>query len=52
MNRTIVSSDSKKILDRAKTLGAEVHKRSKKLATDSVGIEPVISNILEKLKKK
>ena len=50
INKTIVSSDSKKILDHAKYFGAEISKRPKKLAADSSHIEPVISNILDRLK--
>lgn len=51
VNRTIVSSDSQKILKCAKTLGAETMVRPKKLATDSAHIEPLILNILNTLKK-
>ncbi len=49
ITKTIVSSDSQKILNRAKYLGAEISIRPKKLSTDSAHIEPLISMILKEL---
>jgi len=50
VTRTIISSDSQKILKHAKNLGSEVHIRPKKFSTDSAQIEPLLLDILKKLK--
>jgi len=51
INRTIVSTDNKKIAETAKWLGSEIIKRPKKLSGDTIRIEPVIDHVLEYLKK-
>ena len=51
VTRTIVSTDHEKISKIAKSLGAEVIKRPKKLANDHIALEPSISQILNHLKK-
>ena len=51
VTRTIVSTDHEKISKIAKSLGAEVIKRPKKLANDHIALEPSISQILDHLKK-
>lgn len=51
VNRTIVSTDDKKIEKVALTLGAEVIQRPKKLANDTIGLEPTINHTLKYLKK-
>tara|TARA_B100000029_G_scaffold513062_1_gene611454 strand:+ start:3836 stop:4519 length:684 start_codon:yes stop_codon:yes gene_type:complete len=50
VSRTIVSTDDKKIKKVALTLGAEVIIRPKKLANDTIGLEPTINHVLEYLK--
>lgn len=50
ITRTIVSTDNKKIAEHAKLMGAEVFSRPKKLSIDSAHIEPIISDILKRLK--
>ena len=52
INRTIVSTDNKKIKEEAKRLGAEVVDRPKKLSGDTIAIEPAIQYTLDYLKKK
>lgn len=52
INRTIVSSDNYKILQRAEKLGSETIKRPKQLATDSASIESTIEHCLNHLKRK
>jgi CMP-N-acetylneuraminic acid synthetase len=52
INRTIVSTDNKKIKEESKMLGAEVVVRPKKLSGDKIGIEPAIQYTLDFLKKK
>jgi len=51
INRTIVSTDNKKIAETAKWLGSEIIKRPKKLSGDTIRIEPVIEHVLDFLKK-
>ena len=51
VNRTVVSTDSKKIMNFAKKLGVEVVVRPKKLATDYAKVESVISHVLQRLEK-
>ena len=46
INKTIVSTDNKKIGKIALKLGAEVIYRPKKLATDTTALEPVIEHVL------
>ena len=50
VNRTIVSTDSPKISKVALSLGAEVVNRPKKLANDTIGLEPTINHVLDHLK--
>ena len=50
VNRTIVSTDDKKIEKVASSLGAEVIIRPKKLANDTIGLEPAINHVLDHLK--
>lgn len=50
VTRTIVSTDNEKISKVAKSLGAEVIKRPKKLANDTIGLEPAIHHVLTHLK--
>ena len=50
VNRTIVSTDSSKIAKVALSLGSEVIIRPKKLANDTIGLEPTINHVLEYLK--
>ena len=52
VDRTIVSTDNKKIAEQAKKLGAEVITRPKQLATDESLLEPVIQHVLDFLKAK
>jgi len=52
INRTIVSTDNKRIKEESKRLGAEVVDRPKKLSGDKIGIEPTIQYTLDYLKKK
>ena len=52
INRTIVSTDNKKIKEESKKLGAEVVDRPKKLSGDTITIEPSIEYTLDFLKKK
>ena len=49
INKTIVSTDNKKIGKIALKLGAEVIYRPKKLATDTTALEPVIEHVLNYL---
>lgn len=52
LDRVIVTTDDKKIANIAKKYGAEVpFIRPKKLATDTMGIEPVVQHTLDWLKK-
>lgn len=51
INRTVVSTDSKKISNIAKKYGAEVIIRPKKLANDKSQIEPSMEHVLNYLKK-
>ena len=50
VNRTIVSTDSPKISKVALSLGSEVIDRPKKLANDTIGLEPTINHVLVHLK--
>lgn len=52
ISKTIVSSESKKILKIAQEKGAIIIKRPQKLATDTVCIEDVVIDVLNKLKKR
>ena len=52
INRTIVSTDNKRIKEESKRLGADVVDRPKKLSGDKIGIEPAIQYTLDYLKKK
>lgn len=52
INRTVVSTDNKKIKEESKLLGADVIDRPKKLSGDKIGIEPAIVHALDYLKKK
>jgi len=52
VNRTIVSTDDKEISTVAKSLGADVIQRPKKLSGDSTTVEPVLEHVLEHLKNK
>jgi len=52
INKTIVSTDHKDIAETAKSLGAEVIIRPKKLANDSAALEPVMQHTLDYLKNK
>ena len=52
VNRTVVSTDNKKIAEQAKKLGAEVIIRPKRLSTDESILEPVIQHVLDFLKSK
>ena len=49
INKTVVSTDNKKIGKVALNLGAEVVYRPKKLATDTTSLEPVIEHVLNYL---
>ena len=49
INKTVVSTDNKKIGKIALNLGAEVVYRPKKLATDTTSLEPVIEHVLNYL---
>ena len=51
INKTIVSTDNKKIAEIAKRLGSEIIIRPKKLSGDIIAIEPVIEHVLDFLKK-
>lgn len=51
INRTIVSTDDKKIADYAEKYGAEVIMRPKLLATDKAKIEPTMIHVLNSLDK-
>jgi len=51
IDRTIVSTDNKKIANEAIKLGTEVIKRPKKLANDVARIEPTIKQVLNFLKE-
>lgn len=51
INRTIVSTDDKKIADYAEKYGAEVIMRPKLLATDKAQIEPTMIHVLNSLDK-
>ena len=51
VNRTIVSTDNKRIASVAKSFEAEVIKRPKKLASDKINIEPTIKQVLKFLEK-
>lgn len=52
ISKVVVSTDSKEIRDIALKYGAEVpYLRNKGLANDAIGIEPVIVDMLEHLKK-
>ena len=51
INRTVVSTDNPEISKFAKKFGAEVILRPKKLSDDKSQIEPVMSYVLEHLKK-
>ena len=51
INKTVVSTDNKKIGKVALKLGAEVVYRPKKLATDTTALEPVIEHILNYLNR-
>ena len=51
ISRVVVTTDSKEIKEIAIKYGAEVpYLRDKKLSNDTIGIEPVISDVLEYLK--
>ena len=52
VNRTIVSTDDKKISKIATFYGSEVIKRPKKLSGDKIGLEPTINHVLDFLKDK
>lgn len=52
INRTIVSTENKKIAIKAQKLGAEIVPRPKKLAVDSTLLEPVIEHVLSYLERK
>ena len=52
INRTIVSTDNKRIKEESKRLGVDVVDRPKKLSGDKIGIEPAIQYTLDYLKKK
>ena len=49
INKTVVSTDNKKIGKIALKLGAEVIYRPTKLATDTTSLEPVIEHVLNYL---
>ena len=51
INKTVVSTDNKKIGKVALKLGAEVVYRPKKLATDTTSLEPVIEHVLNYLNR-
>ena len=51
INKTVVSTDNKKIGKVALKLGAEVVYRPKKLATDTTALEPVIEHVLNYLNR-
>lgn len=51
INRTIVSTDHKKIANEARKFGAEIVMRPKNLANDTVSLEPVIMHVLEHLQQ-
>jgi len=50
INKTIVSTDNKKIVTEAQKLGAEIILRPKKLAEDSIHLESVVEHVLSYLK--
>ena len=52
VNRTIVSTNDRKISKIAKEIGAEVIMRPKSLSTDSASIEPVLKHVLDYLENK
>ena len=52
INRTVVSTDNKKIASKAKQFGAEVVYRPKNLSNDTIQIEPIIAHTLDYLKEK
>jgi len=52
INRTIVSTDNKRIKEESKRLGADVVDRPKKLSGDKIALEPTIQHTLDYLKKK
>jgi len=52
ITRTIVSSDDPEILSTSEKYGAEIIKRPKTLASDKALSEPVVSHVIEYLKKK
>ena len=52
VDKTIVSTDSDKIANIAKSLGAQIIKRPKKLAHDTAPLDPVIQHVLDNLKRK
>ena len=52
INRTIVSTDDKRIASYARKYGAEVINRPKKLSSDRVSIEPTIEHVLDFLYQK
>lgn len=51
VDRTIVSTDNKRIMKKAKKMGAEVITRPKKLSGDKIAIEPTILQVLDHLKQ-
>tara|TARA_B100000378_G_scaffold61892_1_gene46232 strand:- start:375 stop:1046 length:672 start_codon:yes stop_codon:yes gene_type:complete len=51
INKTVVSTDNKKIGKTALELGAEVVYRPKKLATDTAQLEPVVDHVLAHLEE-
>ena len=51
-NRVIVSTDCEEIAYNAKLFGADVIKRHKDLSKDAVTLDPVIKDVIEKLKLK
>lgn len=52
VNRTIVTTDHKKISDYAKKLGADVIRRPKKLAGSKITTEPSMTHVLTYLKQR
>ena len=49
ISETIVSSDSKEILNLSKSLGVNIHKRNKSLSDDHARSEDVVLNVLDEL---
>ena len=49
ISRTIVSSDSKEIIDISKKCGAEIIKRPEKISGDEINSETVISHVLDNI---